>query len=188
MSTSRDILPDILAPGLDVVFVGAAPSPAAALTGHYYAGPRNRFWDLLHRAGFTPYRLDASEDSRVLEFGIGLTAVFKHLVSSANSLLPQPEEERLTELYNKLVAYAPRIVCYNGKDVCQMCTGLREVPWGLLPSEGPMVEFVVPSSSGRADGMAMERLFLYRQLRQLVLQLRDTCAQGTGGDSLRRIA
>ena len=35
----------ILRAGLDVVFVGFNPSPLAAALGHYYANPRNRFWD-----------------------------------------------------------------------------------------------------------------------------------------------
>ena len=40
----QPLLSDVLAPGLEVIFVGAAPSVMAATTGHYYAGSRNRFW------------------------------------------------------------------------------------------------------------------------------------------------
>ena len=43
------ILPDYLAPDLDVVFVGAAPSLSSEQVGHYYAGPTNKFWRLLHQ-------------------------------------------------------------------------------------------------------------------------------------------
>src|SRR5438034_6603430 len=87
------LLPDILAVGLDVIFVGAAPSLCAAQTGHYYAGGRNRFWQLLYQAGFTPRQLDASEDASVLEHGIGLTAILPGLISTSNALLPVPTDE-----------------------------------------------------------------------------------------------
>ena len=37
-------LPDYLAPGLKVVFVGFNPGETSARRGHYYAYPGNRFW------------------------------------------------------------------------------------------------------------------------------------------------
>ena len=86
----EDILPDILAPGLDVIFVGAAPSRSSADIGHYYAGPTNKFWRLLSQAGFTPRLLRSEEDAEVLRYGVGLTGIYKHLSTSANHLLPAP--------------------------------------------------------------------------------------------------
>lgn len=50
------VLPDHLRPGLRVVFCGTAPGLISAARGHYYAGPGNAFWPLLHDAGFTPAR------------------------------------------------------------------------------------------------------------------------------------
>jgi G:T/U-mismatch repair DNA glycosylase len=67
------ILPDYLTPGLRVVFCGTAVSTASAARGHYYAGPGNEFWPLLHEAGLTPVLLTPDEDARVLEFALGLT-------------------------------------------------------------------------------------------------------------------
>jgi TDG/mug DNA glycosylase family protein len=89
-----NILPDILAPGLDVIFIGAAPSHWSADAGHYYAGPTNKFWPVLHQSGFTPRRLRPEEDADVLHYGIGLTGIFKNLSTSANHLLPPPTPER----------------------------------------------------------------------------------------------
>jgi TDG/mug DNA glycosylase family protein len=169
------LLPDILAPGLDVVFVGAAPSPAAASLGHYYAGSRNRFWQLLHAAGFTPRRLDATEDGLVLQYGIGLTAVFPHLISTANHLLPEPDNSTVETLERKLAMFRPRVVCYNGKDVCRMCTGVADPLWGLMEEdESGILRFVVPSSSGRADRWGAERLMLYCELYDLVAACRTS--------------
>ena len=47
-------LPDLLDHGLVVVFIGINPSPLAAATGHRFAGPSNRFWRVIHLAGFYP--------------------------------------------------------------------------------------------------------------------------------------
>ena len=46
-------VPDILAPGLRVVFCGINPSLYSAAVGHHFARPGNRFWPALHGAGFT---------------------------------------------------------------------------------------------------------------------------------------
>lgn len=45
-------VPDLLAPGLDVVFCGINPSLYSAATGHHFARPGNRFWPTLQGAGF----------------------------------------------------------------------------------------------------------------------------------------
>lgn len=168
------LLPDILDHGLDVIFVGAAPSPAAAASGHYYAGPRNRFWDLLFQSRLTPIRLDPCEDRLAPGYGIGLTAVFLDVVSAANALLPRPSPEQVATLNAKLARYQPLVVCYNGKDVCRMCTGEPSPPWGMLPDRlGGAVQFVVPSSSGRADRWGADRLWLFGELRDLVRSLKQ---------------
>lgn len=168
----RPLLPDILAPGLDVIFVGAAPSLKAATTGHYYPGPRNRFWQLLYQAGFTPRQLRPEEDSSVLAYGIGLTAVFPHLISVDNTLLPAPTDEERARLRAKFLHYAPRLICYNGRDVYRLCHGEDAPRWGLQPRcLGVSEQFVVHSTSGRADRWGAERLFLFRSLRDFIESL-----------------
>lgn len=166
---SDALLPEILAPHLDVIFVGAAPSRAAAAIGHYYAGSRNRFWLLLYQAGFTPHLLSAEEDSQVLQYGIGLTAILPHLVSTDNSLLPPPDPRARERLAQRLRHFAPRYICYNGRDVFRMCWEQEPDGWGLQAERfGVSRQFVVHSSSGRADRWGMERLALFRELRTLL--------------------
>jgi G:T/U-mismatch repair DNA glycosylase len=46
-------LPDVIAPGLDVLFCGINPSLMSAERGHHFARPGNRFWPAIHLAGFT---------------------------------------------------------------------------------------------------------------------------------------
>jgi len=167
------ILPTLVAPGLDLLVVGAAPSYAAAVTGHYYAGPRNRFWLLLYQSGFTPRLMRADEDAGVLRFGIGLVAILPGEISTDNSRLPAPTEADRRRLFATLDGCRPRVVCYNGRDVYRMCHGADASRWGLQrEARGEALQFVVHSSSGRADGWGADRLHLWRELKALVDQAR----------------
>jgi G:T/U-mismatch repair DNA glycosylase len=42
-----EVLPDLLRPGLRIVFCGTAAGTASARAGAYYAGPGNAFWPTL---------------------------------------------------------------------------------------------------------------------------------------------
>jgi TDG/mug DNA glycosylase family protein len=66
-------VPDVLEPGLRVVFCGINPGRVSAAAGAHFANPRNDFWRLLHETGFTPSMLAPEEQFRALDHGIGLT-------------------------------------------------------------------------------------------------------------------
>ena len=69
-------MPDVLAPGLDVVFCGINPGRVSAAAAAHFANPRNDFWRLLHEAGFTPRLVEPHEQFEVLRWRIGLTCWF----------------------------------------------------------------------------------------------------------------
>ena len=167
--SAQPYLTDILRPDLDVVFIGAAASLNSARAGHWYAGPTNKFYLLLHQSGFTPRRLQPEEDSDLPDFGIGLTCLHKYAASSANHLLPVPTSEQRQSVRTKIEMFAPRFVCFNGKDVYRMVTGRDCLDWG---EQSELMEkarvYVVHSSSARADHWAAERLALYRALHTAV--------------------
>jgi TDG/mug DNA glycosylase family protein len=107
-----------------------------------------------------------------------LTGVLLGHISTSNDLLPPPTDVEREALFERLHRFRPRIVCYNGRDVYRMCfapgaQGARrngkEPTWGLQPEKfGASLQFVVHSSSGRADRWAADRLFLWRELKALV--------------------
>jgi len=67
-----DILPDVLEPGLHVVFCGTQAGSASARRGAYYAGPGNKFWPVLHEIGLVPVTLGAAEvEGLMARFGHG---------------------------------------------------------------------------------------------------------------------
>ena len=46
-------VPDVIAPELAVLFCGINPGLWSAAVGHHFAHPSNRFWKVLHGAGWT---------------------------------------------------------------------------------------------------------------------------------------
>jgi len=72
-AAARSAVPDVLAPGLRVVFCGINPGRVSAAAQAHFANPRNDFWRLLHAAGFTSRLLEPSEQFELLKEGIGVT-------------------------------------------------------------------------------------------------------------------
>jgi double-stranded uracil-DNA glycosylase len=66
-------IPDVLGPGLRVLFCGINPGRVSAAAQAHFANPRNDFWRLLHAAGFTPRVLEPSEQFELLTYAIGVT-------------------------------------------------------------------------------------------------------------------
>ena len=66
-------VPDVLAPGLRVIFVGINPGRVSDDRRAHFANPRNDFWRLLHVAGFTSRLYEPSEQFSLLAEGIGVT-------------------------------------------------------------------------------------------------------------------
>jgi double-stranded uracil-DNA glycosylase len=66
-------IPDVLAPGLRVLFCGINPGRVSAAAHAHFANPRNDFWRLLYAAGFTPRLLDPREQFELLDYGVGVT-------------------------------------------------------------------------------------------------------------------
>jgi len=150
MTRSAPILPDVLAPGLRVVFCGTAPGTASARAGAYYAGPGNRFWLTLHEVGLTPVLLRPVEFTRLPEFGIGLTDVSKTASGSDQEVGRQGiDAARLT---TAIAAASPAHLAFNGKNAARAALG-RPVDYGPQPDRiGDATVWVLPSTSGAARG------------------------------------
>ena len=86
-SSPAHVLPDLLKPGLRIVFCGTAAGNVSAARGAYYAHPQNRFWSALHAFGLTPRQLRPEEYPELPQWGLGLTDIAKH-VSGMDRELP----------------------------------------------------------------------------------------------------
>src|SRR5438445_13754969 len=81
-------VPDLIGPGLSVLFCGINPSLYSAVVGHHFARPGNRFWPALHLGGFTPRRFDPREGPALLALGYGITNVVARATAAADELSP----------------------------------------------------------------------------------------------------
>jgi TDG/mug DNA glycosylase family protein len=143
-----DVLPDLLRPGLRVVFCGTAPSTASARARAYYAGPGNAFWQALHLTGLTPVELVPAEFERLLEHGIGLTDICK--TSSGSDAEVGMVEFDVAGLQEKIAAAEPGQLAFNGKNAARGALE-RDVAYGPQDEQvGGAPVWVLPSTSGRA--------------------------------------
>ena len=79
-------IPDIIAPGLSLLFRGINPSLYSAAVGHHFARPGNRFWSVLYEAGFTNRRLSPFEERELLKDGYGMTNIVSRATARADEL------------------------------------------------------------------------------------------------------
>lgn len=143
------VLPDVLTPGLDVVFVGTAASRKSAERGAPYAGPGNRFWDILYEIGLTPQRLEPEAFRQVDQYGIGLTGMAPERVGNDDVL--RPEDFDPQGVRARILRYQPRVVAFVGKRAAQEFLGANSIPYGPLPhTVGRSAVWVLPSTSGAA--------------------------------------
>ena len=77
---------DIIAPDLQVLFCGINPGKSSAHTGFHFAHPGNRFWKVIHQAGFTREQLLPEQEQRLLETGCGITMLVERPTILASEL------------------------------------------------------------------------------------------------------
>lgn len=152
-SRDSDILPDVLRPGLRVVFCGMAAGTISAARRAYYAGPGNRFWPILAETGLTPRRLAPQEFRMLTQFGIGLTDIVK-TACGRDAALPR-EAFDITGFINRIRNAKPKFLAFNGKKAaaCFLRIGTGALAYGRadVPVDFPPI-YVLPSTSGAASG------------------------------------
>ena len=160
-------LPDIIAGNLDVLFCGINPGMQAAATGHHFAGPSNRFWRVIHRAGFTQDEITADTDRTILSYGCGLTTVVGRPTARADEISRREFTAAGAEFERKVAHYAPRFVAFLGKAAYAALSGRPDVRWGPQSATiaGSAI-WVLPNPSGRNRAFTCDRLVTaYRDLR-----------------------
>jgi TDG/mug DNA glycosylase family protein len=100
-------IPDVVAPGLAVLFSGINPGLWSAATGLHFARPGNRFWPTLHRAGFTSRQVDPSEQVELLSLGLGITNVAARATARADELSRDELVDGAERLRLKVVELRP---------------------------------------------------------------------------------
>jgi double-stranded uracil-DNA glycosylase len=163
--------PDILARGLDVIFCGLNPAASAAGAGHNFSSRSNRFWTVLQLAAFTDVRLQPQDESRLLEYGCGITAVVGRPTKRADEVSPEEFLKARLGFETKIRRYAPRSIAFLGKRALSTMIGQPNVEWGRQPTEfaGTMA-WVLPNPSGLNRSFSLDALMAaYSEFRTALL-------------------
>jgi TDG/mug DNA glycosylase family protein len=161
-------VPDVLAPGLRIVFCGINPGFRSAAAGAHFANPRNDFWRLLHDAGLTPRLLAPGEQQTMLELGYGLTNAAYPTTRGSSDLRRGDfvgSAERLERIAREL---GPQVIAFVGKAAYE--GAFRERPaLGLHERRlGDTRLFVLPSTSPANAAVPYdERLRWFKELARL---------------------
>ncbi|MGQ0640877.1 MAG: G/U mismatch-specific DNA glycosylase [Gemmatimonadaceae bacterium] len=156
-------VPDLLAPGLSVVFCGINPGLYSAATGHHFARPGNRFWPALHRAGFTPRQLAPDEERELLKLGYGMTMVVRRGTATAAQLSNDEYVAGARALVRKVRKYRPRMLAVLGVGAYRAAFARPKAALGLQPERiGETELWLLPNPSGLNANYQLadlERLF-----------------------------
>lgn len=142
-------MPDVLAPGLDVVFCGINPGFHSAAAGHHFAGPNNRFWPSLHAAGFTDRLLHSSEVGLLPRYGCGITNLVMRTTARADELTTGELEAGRHALEAKLRRLEPTWLAILGVGAYRAAFGERRAVLGpQARTMGNTRIWLLPNTSG----------------------------------------
>jgi TDG/mug DNA glycosylase family protein len=142
-------LRDVIAPDLDVLFVGINPSLLSAARGHHFARPGNRFWPALHLAGLTPRRLAPDEDAELPRYGLGVTNVVDRPTRAAAELSAEELRAGAEALTGLVATWRPRVVAVLGITAWRVAFDRPKAVLGRQPERvGGAETWVAPNPSG----------------------------------------
>ncbi len=145
------MLQDHLAPDMDILFCGTAAGRASAARGHYYAGPGNRFWQLLHEIGITPRQMTPEEDHLMPSLGLGLTDLAKDVAGMDKDI---PAEAYLPDRLAQVITdHRPKAVAFTSLNAARLALGDKSIASGpRQDARWPGITLWALSSPSRANG------------------------------------
>ena len=162
----RSAVPDVLGPGLRVVFCGINPGRVSAAAHAHFANPRNDFWRLLHAAGFTSRLYEPFEQFELLKDGIGLTNAAPRTTPGSGDL----RRADFAGASDRLKRIDARWIAFVGKEAYRGAFNERPELGVQERTLGETRLFVLPSTSPANAAVPWEeRLRWFRQLAGLAV-------------------
>jgi double-stranded uracil-DNA glycosylase len=150
LEAARDkTVPDVIGPGLDVLFCGINPGLYTAAIGHHFGKPGNRFWPSLHLSGFTPRLLSPYEERELLDLGLGVTNVVMRTTATAAELSDDELKKGAAALRRKVLRHKPRYLAILGLGAYRVGFGIKKATVG--PQEATIGDtnvWLLPNPSG----------------------------------------
>ena len=150
LAAAQDLtIPDVIAPGLRVLFSGINPGLYSAATGYHFARPGNRFWPALHRSGFTPRQFRPDEQEQLLGLGLGITNIVARATARAGELTKPELREGGRELLAKAGRLRPHWLAVVGVTAYRTAFGQPRAAVGPQDlTAGDTRLWVLPNPSG----------------------------------------
>ena len=140
---------DVIGEGLRVLFCGINPGLYSGAVGHHFARPGNRFWPVLHAAGFTDRVLASWEERELLDYGYGITNLVARATATAAELAREEFVAGARRLERKVKRYRPRWVAVVGIGAYRTAFGRPRAVIGGQPERiGPARLWLLPQPSG----------------------------------------
>jgi G:T/U-mismatch repair DNA glycosylase/8-oxo-dGTP pyrophosphatase MutT (NUDIX family) len=172
----RSAVPDVLAPGLRVVFCGINPGRWSASVGAHFANPRNDFWRLLADARLTPRLYAPHEQHELPALGLGLTNAAFRTTRGSGDLRRGDFAGSRVRLERLAADLRPAWIAFVGKEAYRGVFGERPGLGLQARRLGETRLFVLPSTSpANAAVPYAERLRWFEELaaRSSGLPLRE---------------
>ena len=168
------IVPDLIRPGLDVLFCGINPGLYSGATGYHFARPGNRFWPALYASGFTDRLLKPDDEKELLALGFGVTALVRRTTATAAELSDEEYRAGRRALERKVQKYKPRWVAVVGLGAYRV--GFDRPKAGVGRQEEKIAGaglWVLPNPSGlNANHQLPQLTEMFRELKKAVDQSR----------------
>ena len=163
-------MPDVIAPGLRVLFCGINPGLYTAAVGHHFARPGNRFWPALFAAGFTDRLVSPFAERELLQQGFGVTNVVMRATATADQLTREELLAGGKRLASKVRRYKPAFLAVLGLGAYRTAW---QQPKAIIGRQdqmiGETVVWVLPNPSGlNAHYQARDLARVFGELRAAV--------------------
>jgi TDG/mug DNA glycosylase family protein len=167
-------VPDVVAPGLKLLFVGINPGLYSAAIGHHFGRPGNRFWPALHRGGVTERVLRPYEEQALLARGCGITNIVARATATADALSDKELRAGAKILTAKVEALRPGVVAFLGLGSYRTALGRPKAQVGRQAETlGGALVWALPNPSGLNAHYSLDDLGrLFAELWQAVTELR----------------
>src|SRR4051812_36072276 len=107
-------IPDVIAPSLEVLFVGINPGLWSGATGRHFARPGNRFWKAIWQAGLTSELLSPDRQADLLGDSLGITNLVPRTTATAAELSVEELRKGAEVLIRTVATYRPRKLAFLG--------------------------------------------------------------------------
>lgn len=173
-------IPDVVAPGLRILFCGINPGLWSGATGSHFAHPGNRFWKVLHLSGFTDRVLAPWEGRDLLRIGLGITNLVARTTAAEAELAPDEFRDGAERLRALVAEVQPAWLAVVGIGAYRTAFGVPKAAVGRQTIRlGPTGAWVLPNPSGLNAGY---------QLPALVAAFAELRAAADAGSPVEEVA